>query len=159
MEWFTPMLMEIAQTAAEPNSGLDLHFTVFVTCLCNPEAVPAIPNLDVLLIKPSATDLLRALVAPQVSAPSPSLDGEGKAASVDVEKEGGGGQEGAAVSVEPVLPMNKTPLRGVASGGVGVCAAGPESLTRETANAVARLSMKRGVELGGIGLHTEVYAI
>ena len=44
-------------------------------------------------------------------------------------------------------------------GGVAVCAAGPESLTREAHNAVARVSLTRGVELGGVALHTELFAI
>ena len=44
-------------------------------------------------------------------------------------------------------------------GGVAVCAAGPESMTREAHNAVARVSLTRGVELGGIALHTELFAI
>ena len=44
-------------------------------------------------------------------------------------------------------------------GGVAVCAAGPESMTREAQNAVARLGLTRGIELGGIGLHTELFAL
>ncbi|KAF5362637.1 hypothetical protein D9758_009626 [Tetrapyrgos nigripes] len=50
-------------------------------------------------------------------------------------------------------------------GGVGVCASGPESLTRETSNAVARLGVMgggNGLGLGGlgkVGVHTEVFRI
>lgn len=44
-------------------------------------------------------------------------------------------------------------------GGVGVCASGPESLIRETQNAVARIGTVRGVQLGGVGLHTELFAL
>lgn len=44
-------------------------------------------------------------------------------------------------------------------GGVGVCASGPESLTREAANAVARLAPKHRTRVGGIALHTEVFSL
>ena len=44
-------------------------------------------------------------------------------------------------------------------GGVGVCASGPEALVRETQNAVARMGAARGVALGGIGLHTELFSV
>ena len=44
-------------------------------------------------------------------------------------------------------------------GGVAVCASGPESMTREAQNAVARLSMSRGAELGGVAFHAEIFAL
>ncbi|KAH8986463.1 iron reductase [Lactarius akahatsu] len=44
-------------------------------------------------------------------------------------------------------------------GGVGVCASGPESLTRESANAVARLTPSHAKRVGGIALHTEVFSL
>ncbi|KAG7094335.1 hypothetical protein E1B28_007934 [Marasmius oreades] len=44
-------------------------------------------------------------------------------------------------------------------GGVAVCASGPESLTREASNAVASLGLTRGVELGGVSVHTEVFSL
>jgi ferric-chelate reductase len=47
----------------------------------------------------------------------------------------------------------------VCQGGVGVCASGPESLTREAANAVARLGPVHGRRVGGISLHTEVFSL
>jgi hypothetical protein len=49
--------------------------------------------------------------------------------------------------------------RVVCQGGVGVCASGPESLTREAANAVARLEPVHGRRVGGIALHTEVFSL
>lgn len=48
---------------------------------------------------------------------------------------------------------------GICQGGVGVCASGPESLTREAANAVARLALTHGTRVGGIALHTEVFSL
>lgn len=44
-------------------------------------------------------------------------------------------------------------------GGVGVVASGPETLTRAASNAVARVGLTRGVELGGVGLHTESFSL
>ena len=47
----------------------------------------------------------------------------------------------------------------ICQGGVGVCASGPETLTREAANAVAILAPTHGTRVGGIGLHTEVFSL
>lgn len=44
-------------------------------------------------------------------------------------------------------------------GGVAVCASGPERLTRDASNAVARISMRYGVRMGGIALHTEAFTM
>ena len=45
-------------------------------------------------------------------------------------------------------------------GGVAVCASGPESLMRETANAVSRVKMsKNGHVLGDVALHTELFSL
>jgi hypothetical protein len=45
-------------------------------------------------------------------------------------------------------------------GGVAVCASGPASLVREAANAVARVRLsKRGREMGGVDIHTEVFSL
>ena len=45
-------------------------------------------------------------------------------------------------------------------GGLGVCASGPSELTREMANAVAKLSLSRSaVEIGGVELHTETFVL
>ena len=58
--------MDIAAVAE--GSSLDLHFTIFVTCLCDPEAVPPIPNCDVTMDseRPSAHQLLNDMIAPPV---------------------------------------------------------------------------------------------
>ncbi|KAF7797826.1 hypothetical protein EIP86_009032 [Pleurotus ostreatoroseus] len=118
IEWFSPMLTEIAHAVA--GTSLDLHVSVYVTCLCNPEAVPTIPNSEVSVYRPSMRQLLQDLVTP---------DAEDK--------------------------LKWTGL----GGGVAVCASGPETLCRETQNAVARMGAVRGLELGGIGLHTELFAM
>jgi hypothetical protein len=138
--WFAPYLMDISNAAAAPGSALDLHVSIFVTCLCDPEAVPEIPNSTVTMFRPCVRALLDDLVG------GATLGGGGpdevrsarEDAKEDAEFGGGAG-----------------PVR--LGGGVAVCASGPESLTRAAANAVARLSVRRGVELGGIALHTEVF--
>ncbi|KAI0691823.1 iron reductase [Cytidiella melzeri] len=127
IEWFSPMLMDIANASA--GSSLDIHFSIYVTCLCNPEAVPAIPNSEVNIYRPSVGKMLRELV----TAPARGDAGE-KVSEAKLEWVGLGG-------------------------GVGVCASGPEGLIRETQNAVAKMGALRGVQLGGIGLHTELFAL
>ncbi|RPD52054.1 iron reductase, partial [Lentinus tigrinus ALCF2SS1-6] len=63
IHWFAPMLMEITNAVA--GTSLDLHISVYVTCLCNPEEVPPIPNMDVVATtRPSVTGILRDLVTP-----------------------------------------------------------------------------------------------
>lgn len=148
------MLIAIAQTAATSDT-LDLHISVFVTCICDPEAIPPIPNSVVTIRRPSVTHLLRDLVTP----PSETLQKEKQTEQVieaeieEIPRESSSEQEQDLE--EEVNGLRWIPL----GGGIGVCAAGPETLTRETQNAVARLGMLRGVELGGIGLHTELYRI
>ena len=146
------MLMEIAHVVA--GTSLDLHISVYVTCLCNPEDVPPIPNMDVTICtRPSVMGLLRDLVTPPRRLPASEADKADKAdADADAD---------SIDSEENMLDMSASArLRWVGlGGGVAVCAAGPESLTREAHNAVARVSLTRGLELGGVALHNELFAI
>ncbi|KAA1467007.1 iron reductase [Dentipellis sp. KUC8613] len=142
IEWFTPMLTDIANTAA--SSSVDLHISVFVTGPCDPKAAPSIPNCTVSVERPSARRLLSQFITPPSSESGLS---SGDPSSSDSEDKEGllGGDEGPQWAGE--------------GGGVAVCASGPESLTTETSNAVARLSLTHGVRMGGIALHTEVFSI
>ncbi|PIL26372.1 transporter [Ganoderma sinense ZZ0214-1] len=151
IHWFAPMLMDIARAVA--GTSLDLHISVYVTCLCSPEDIPAIPNMDVTICtRPSVSGLLRDLITP----PSPSPPSWRKSDLESAESDGMSLESDECVRAIPGAAR----LRWVGlGGGVGVCAAGPESLTREAHNAVARLSLTRGIELGGVGLHTELFAI
>ncbi|KAM5531189.1 hypothetical protein V8D89_015159 [Ganoderma adspersum] len=151
IHWFAPMLMDIARAVA--GTSLDLHVSVYVTCLCNPEDVPPIPNMDVTICtRPSVTGLLRDLITP----PSPAPSSWRKS---DLESEESDSRSLESDECARAIP-GAARLRWVGlGGGVGVCAAGPESLTREAHNAVARVSLTRGIELGGVGLHTELFAI
>lgn len=144
------MLTEIANTVA--GTSLDLHVSIYVTCLCNPEAIPPIPNSDVTITRPSVTALLRDLVTPPASH-TVAMRADADSKSFESES-----HEGADTEAEKPSASARLSWVGL-GGGVAVCAAGPESLTREAQNAVARIGLTRGVELGGVGLHTELFAI
>lgn len=127
MQWFAPMLTDIADAVAD--TSLDLHITIFVTCSCDPLTVPPIPNSTIKTTRPDVFQLLARMLSPTL-------------AEDDTEDE-------SRASAEQV----------VCQGGVGVCASGPESLTREAANAVARLAPIHGRRVGGIALHTEAFCL
>ncbi|KAJ3576050.1 hypothetical protein NP233_g685 [Leucocoprinus birnbaumii] len=70
LEWFAQALMEIARTAASSDRSstpLALHISIYVTCLCDPEAVPPIPNCDVTVMRPDIYHILDDLVTPPTS--------------------------------------------------------------------------------------------
>lgn len=142
IDWFAPALMDIAKLASA--SDLSLHISVYVTCLCNPEAVPPIPNCDVTVVRPTIYNVLTDMVTvPSCASP---LDETEAQVSTVAETE----------LFEPSV-RNRLPWVGL-GGGLAVCASGPEGLTREAANAVARLQLvKPG--LGPVSLHTEVFGL
>ncbi|KAF9446921.1 hypothetical protein P691DRAFT_707681 [Macrolepiota fuliginosa MF-IS2] len=198
IEWFTPALMEIAHAAASSaysSTPLSLHISVYVTCLCNPEAVPPIPNCDVTILRPDVYHILNDLVTPPSSFSSSTADSPGASSRsssssleqkeissssprpevittneddqeiVVVSKHGHAttaqGQDMDIESADGLDPhaSRKLPWLGE-GGGVAVCASGPASLMRETANAVARLRLsKRGGLMGGVDIHTEVFSL
>jgi len=57
ISWFAPQLQDIATMAA--NSSIDLNISIFVTCLCDPEAVPRIPNSIVTVGKPTVQKIIQ----------------------------------------------------------------------------------------------------
>jgi ferric-chelate reductase len=130
IQWVAPMLMDIADAAAE-ESSLDLHISIFVTCLCDTPALPAIPNSTVTTTRPDVYQLLAHILSPALVEDDVEDESERKAGD----------------------------KRMVCQGGVGVCASGPESLTREATNAVARLGPVHGRRVGGIALHTEEFSL
>ncbi|KAF8126327.1 iron reductase [Boletus edulis] len=119
---------DIANTAV--NSSIDLHISIFVTCLCNPEAVPLIPNCDVTITKPSIYGLLQDLTGSRSASSSVSVEEDGKVH----------------------YRVGWVEANGHARGG-------PTSLTREAQNAVARLGVLRGIELGGVAIHVEQFTL
>ncbi|KIK93307.1 hypothetical protein PAXRUDRAFT_522232 [Paxillus rubicundulus Ve08.2h10] len=129
--WFAPMLMDIANTASR--SSLYLHISIFVTCLCDTESIVHIPNCDVIMARPKVDGLLWDLTNPASS---------------------------SASSVEEQAEKSTTQSDWVGrGGGVAVCASGPESLTTAAQNAVARLGLSRGIELGGVAIHVERFSL
>ncbi|KAF8587338.1 iron reductase [Ramaria rubella] len=118
ISWFSPMLLDIANKVQ--GSSLELHIQIFVTCLCDPEAVPVIPNCDVTIEKPNVAHLLEPFLTQRT----------------DVEASARGGD-----------------------GGVAVAVSGPESLTSEAQNVIARVSAARTRKMGGLALHTEIFSL
>ncbi|KAF8636062.1 hypothetical protein AX17_003827 [Amanita inopinata Kibby_2008] len=149
IHWFSTFLKTIA-THAMTCANLDFHMTVYVTCLCVPDAVPDIPNCDVLLARPTLTEIVHRTVDNTPDPVTRAEEGEGDLHPVETcEKE----------ATMKQVKQTEVPTM-VGSGGFAVCASGPEKLTREAANAVAGLmASRRGRQLGRIGLHTELYAV
>ncbi|KAF8889553.1 ferric reductase like transmembrane component-domain-containing protein [Gymnopilus junonius] len=151
IDWFAPALMDIANAAALSSASenpLELHISIYVTCLCNPEAVPPIPNCDVTVVRPSIYRVLMDLTTPPNAAKldsRPALTDISSDLEVELEKE----------------DALKSKLSWVEDGGgLAVCASGPEGLVREASNAVARMKLSgRAHRLGGIGLHTEIFTL
>lgn len=195
IEWFAPAMMELAKRAASSDGSstpLSLHISVYVTCLCDPEAVPPIPNCDVTILRPHVHHILSDLINPpslrlplttRPSSPtSPmkilSLSNQSGIPTLPVASSVGNDDQDIILVTEPGHVMTtregddmesmegldpqasrKLPWLGD-GGGIGVCASGPASLIREAANAVARLRLsKRGSEMGGIDIHTELFAL
>jgi len=58
--WFAGMLQDIANTAA--GSSVDLHISIYVTCLCDPESVPRISNSLVTMEKQTIERIMKPIV-------------------------------------------------------------------------------------------------
>ena len=165
IDWFAPVLMDIARVAEASSSNslpINLHISIYVTCLCNPEAVPPIPNCDVTIVRPSVYRILLNLTTP---APVSATKATTKADSDD--KDDCASSAGHSVDSEMDMAVDseldaagRLPFVAQAGGGLAVCASGPEGLIREVANGVARLQLSgRGMKLGGVGLHTEIFTL
>ncbi|KAF8202801.1 hypothetical protein K438DRAFT_1932677 [Mycena galopus ATCC 62051] len=173
INWFAPYLLQIATLAARPSAHLDLRIRIFVTCLCDPSAVPVIPGCTVTEARPSVGRVLERLlderptrgtdccgvVEPIRRKGEKGVDGD--------EKDGGSRASSASVSTEELeLDLESGELgiggelggEGEASGagGVAVFAAGPASLIREAGNAVARANLGRGRKAGGVAFNAEM---
>ena len=121
------MLIDIATAAS--SSTIDLHISIFVTCLCDPEAVPVIPNSTVMLSRPPVHDLNDFICLPS-----------GKEPSIETQSDESQGWKHSG-------------------GGVAVCTSGPESIPREAQNSVARMGLTKSIDMGGIALHTELFSL
>ena len=125
-------MQDLANAAS--NSSIDLHISIFIT---NPNLVgeepelPNLPNCDTYTLRPRMYNILAELITP----PTPESE------SIAAESSSG-----------------KLKWIGL-GGGVGVSAAGPNSLIRDVKNAVATFALTAGTKLGGVELHTESFAI
>ncbi|KDQ19799.1 hypothetical protein BOTBODRAFT_152296 [Botryobasidium botryosum FD-172 SS1] len=130
IQWFAPILADLGHAAARCPS-LSLHISFYVTCQCTAEDLSSIPNHSVEIGKPGIGDLLEPFLVPQAGTGGGDVEGEGATEKKDI---GGGG-------------------------GVAVIASGPESLVRGAQNAVARVGARRARRVGGVEVHTELFAI
>lgn len=163
IRWFAPLLRAIAH-AARAGRGVELRIAIYVTCLCAREEVPDVPGLEVRI---GGRPDMRALVGEMMG-----KGGEKGKGGVDADMEMCGcgcaapeDESSKSVSVseeeegDEKVVEEETERRSCCAetfeGRLAVCASGPESLTREASNAVARWA---GVGRG-VGLHTEVFAI
>ncbi|KAF8648963.1 hypothetical protein AX16_006077 [Volvariella volvacea WC 439] len=177
IEWFAPILTQIAETA-ELSSSLDLCIIAYVTCMCNPDAIPQIPNQDVRLGRPSVHALLQDMITPPSviklnPIPNPSANSSTSALlqvltriedDFETSSDAGTDDDVVVTSSRDMIDAEhgraNDKLRWVGlGGGLAVCVSGPESLTVEASNTAVKLSLARGVEIGGVGLHTEVFSI
>lgn len=153
--------MDIARAAEASSAGrlpITVHISIYVTCLCNPEAVPPIPNCDVAIVRPSVYRLLLNLTTPAL-VPAPGADSGDKGDRASSDEHSVDLETSLAVDSE-LDAVGRLPFVARAGGGMAVCASGPEGLIREVANGVARLQLSgRGMNLGGVGLHTEIFAL
>ncbi|KAJ7118343.1 hypothetical protein C8R44DRAFT_625928 [Mycena epipterygia] len=153
INWFAPYLQQIAARAALPGSPIRLRIRIFVTCLCDPDAVPRIAGCTVTEAKPSVGGVLGEM-----------LGIEGDVLSSHVVDDEDERKESAASSVE-ALPKDDVE-KGVnmaiegGGGGVAVIAAGPGSLIREAGNAVARANLgARARRAGGVDFCAEAFTV
>jgi ferric-chelate reductase len=134
MGWVVPHFRAFAK-AARREEGLEVRFTVFVTCLCDPEAVPDIDGLQVTIERLVPGRMLKRFIRKE------RLVGCGCEVGFSqevVEKEGFelGIEKSAGVAVSTVSDVSVLEKGGEASGevvtgGVAMCVAGPESLVRK----------------------------
>ncbi|KAJ7106542.1 ferric reductase like transmembrane component-domain-containing protein [Mycena epipterygia] len=150
INWFAPYLLQIATLAARPDSGIELTIRIFVTCLCDPDAVPAIPGCTVTEARPSVGGVLAGLLG------STDYVGSEIASAEPL-------PECAVVETLPAGDIEKGAGADVytqGGGGVAVFAAGPGSLIREAGNAVARANLSgRGRAAGGVEFCAEAFTV
>ncbi|KAF7354432.1 Iron reductase [Mycena venus] len=166
INWFAPYLLQIATLAAQPSSHIDLRIRIFVTCLCDPSAVPKIPGCTVTEARPSVGRVLERLLD---DVPAPGADCCGQLDPIRGKGEDGSKTSSASASTDDVLAdlekggvgVEEGEVEPSGSGGVAVFAAGPGSLIREAGNAVAKANLVggKGRRAGGVAFNAEVFTI
>ncbi|KAJ7076743.1 hypothetical protein B0H15DRAFT_863285 [Mycena belliarum] len=148
INWFAPYLLQIATRAAAPGSRIRLSIRIFVTCLCDPDAVPAIPGCTVTEARPQVGHALAELLgapSPSSGKPRASVSSSASASTEELPKDV---EDGAACFGD------------VEGGGVALFVAGPGSLIREAGNAAARANLSaRGRRAGGVAFCAEAFTV
>ncbi|CAK5275854.1 unnamed protein product [Mycena citricolor] len=146
INWFAPHLQQIAARAASPSSPIRLKIRIFVTCLCDPDAVPDIHGC-----------LVREALRPSVGR---WLDGlvSGTLAAVDAEYASKEVGESDYLSSDADLEKGAAAVSDSVQGGVAVFAAGPGSLLAEAGNAVVAANLSgRARACGGVEFCGEAF--
>ncbi|KAG8935915.1 hypothetical protein FRC02_005670 [Tulasnella sp. 418] len=117
ISWFSRYFQKIGQVASDTSLDILVRFRFYITCPCDPAAIPNIPNMTILESKPDISQCLSDFL----------------------------------VDDHLVSPIGGS--------GVGVVASGPERLTTDTRNAVAKIGPSLARRVGGIELHTEAYTL
>nr|GAT50545.1 iron reductase [Mycena chlorophos] len=175
INWFSDQLLQIATRAAHPSSPLDLRIRIFVTCLCDPDAVPRIPGCTVTEVRPSVKDVLATLLDPQVvdefdccspaagknSSETSSIDDASDEPEIAyVSTSGAKTTKTPAVNADTEKGMVGDQTRHQPHAGVAVFAAGPPSLIREAGNAAAGANLNAvGRRAGGVEFCAETFTM
>ncbi|KAG6916256.1 hypothetical protein DXG01_007713 [Tephrocybe rancida] len=151
LSWFTPLLGAIARTAVA--AGVRLTMTVYVTCMCSPDEA-RVPGLEVRVGgRPDLGRVVRGVPVGHIGMTLEGGEGLCSCGCVDEALRAQAEEEEEEGNLRTDEEKGETEGRGREET-VGVCASGPESLTREAANAVARHAA------GGrqVGFHAEIFA-
>lgn len=167
IDWFAKQLRQIALVAQSPSSTLDLHTTIYVTCLCNPEGLPPIPNCDVVVERPKIRDVINRVIEshPRSSSSSTREWSEKKKVQDGPECLGHATPDTQLdldldIEVASTTPSSLSPSESLQS--LGVLVAGPPSLIRETGIAVEAIRRSSLLNRGGmldVGFCGEVYSV
>ncbi|KAG8985734.1 hypothetical protein FRB90_004485 [Tulasnella sp. 427] len=65
--WFMRQFQAVAKVASDPSLDLEVHFRFFVTCFCDPDALPPLRNSEVTQTKPVISDVLKEFVGDVVA--------------------------------------------------------------------------------------------
>ncbi|KIY45553.1 hypothetical protein FISHEDRAFT_66860 [Fistulina hepatica ATCC 64428] len=154
IKWLATQLASLATTAAD--ASVDLRILICVTCLCDPDAVPDIPQCEVVELKarPETAILLRDFVSSHAGTDPELASTDSKRApanSKDLDKSKNVTGSRPVIESKPVVSTTE-------SRSLAVFASGPESLTLEAGNAAAALALSSSGKLD-IKLFTEVFSL
>ncbi|KAG6826601.1 hypothetical protein H0H92_015186 [Tricholoma furcatifolium] len=151
--WFAPLLSAIARTAQ--SSSVRLAMTIYVTCMCSPEEVN-IPGLQVRVGgRPDLSRLVQGVPVGHIGATLTGTEEDLCTCGCVDEALSAQAEEEDDRSIDGIDGDEEKGKGAKADASVAVCASGPESLTTEAANAVAKYAA------GGreVGFHSELFAI